>query len=117
MSKHMDPEQVRRLTLAGGSAATIAEELGCTQRTVVRIRARLGLSKPGNNQPPAPDQLDQAHRLLEDGTGYRETARISGVGVSTLHRRFPGMGMTPADCGHKTQTNRQLQRLVASGLL
>lgn len=46
-----------------------------------------------------PAQLQQARQLLEDGAGYRETARTMGTSSRTLRKYLPGMGMTPREAG------------------
>lgn len=44
--------------------------------------------------PWPPETLERAKELLDDGTGYFEAARSTGVTVGTLRYRFPGKGLT-----------------------
>lgn len=54
-----------------------------------------------------PAQLQQARRLLEDGAGYRETARTVGISARTLRTHLPGMGMSAQDAG---RLGREIRR-------
>jgi len=55
---------VRRRTLAGASAVEIALEIGVTSRTVVRMRARVGV----HGVPIGEEHRDYEHRIRERRT-------------------------------------------------
>ena len=98
------------LTREGVSAARIADRVGCSERTVVRVRVREGVSRRTGSPVPA-DVWAAAHRLLEDGAPYRETARTFGVDLTTLMRRFRGMGVGVGQGGRIADMHRQLKEL------
>lgn len=45
------------------------------------------------------EDLQWALVLLEDGAGYREASRSSGVPKTTLRDKYPGMGMKLSEAG------------------
>src|SRR5690606_9276142 len=88
-----DHEEIARLTRAGVSAPQIATRLGCTTRTVTRVRAELGLtqSMPANAcRPISAARLARAQELLDDGASFTEVGRTLGVSFGTLRKHFPG---------------------------
>ncbi len=90
---NVDTRQVALLTEQGWSAAAIAVDLGCTERTVTRIRKRLGIAKP-HSRWLTPDEIEHAERLLADGCSINEVERTMGRAPGSLHRRFRGRGWT-----------------------
>lgn len=84
--------RIEQLTREGYSASEIAAFLGVTKRTVVRIRRKLGITKPPAGLPLSAEELRIAAEMLADGCSYTETARTLGRGVHTMIRRFPGYG-------------------------
>jgi len=50
-------------------------------------------------QPPTPEQLAHAARLLADGASQRETQRTTGIARETLRKHFPGAGWSYVDGG------------------
>lgn len=49
---------------------------------------------PGKRPVYPPPLLDFARALLDDGAGYGETARTTGIPAPSLQARWPGMGWT-----------------------
>lgn len=81
-------ERVVDLTALGHSAPQIAAAVGCTPRTVVRIRARAGISQPAGG-PLTDDEIHCARALLDDGASFSEVARTLGRSYRHLRGRFP----------------------------
>lgn len=92
--KHFDYDQVAALTRAGLSANEIAVRLGCTQRTVVRIRKATGTSKPANSEYTGVRldlrRLQAAREMLDEGAPHAEIMRTLGLSRKTLRKYFPG---------------------------
>lgn len=82
-------------TRAGWSAARIAAELGCSERTVQRHRRTAGVAQLAP-RPLTVDQWRRASELLDDGAPYTEAAATVGCCTKVLSDRFPGKGWTPA---------------------
>ena len=80
------------------SAREIAEELGVSERTVTRRRARLGISDGGARVALTPEQKALAKEMLEDGASYAEVGRTVGRHASTVKKHFPGYGWTVQQC-------------------
>lgn len=85
-------EHVAELTRNGYSTNQIAVIVGTTPRTVVRLRAAAGVSKPSAGPPMTDAEIARAKALLDDGCSYREVARTLGRAEGTIARRFPGRG-------------------------
>jgi len=93
-------EFVARLHADGLSAAQIAEQAGCTTRTVQRWRTAQGVAQPlppTRNPDEFPTRLEQARQLLEDGASYNEVIRTLHMHKRTLQRHFPGMGWSSVE--------------------
>lgn len=99
--KRVDRAEVERLTRLGRSAKYIAVRLNCSDRTVTRIRAELGISdaRNGSYGPVPPARLRLAEVMLDDGASYAEVSRSIGMAWETLRRHFPGRGMSPQVAG------------------
>lgn len=90
-------ERIVEMTRLGMSASQIAEIVGCSDRTVVRVRAREGIA--GHCPPPlSAEKVSAAEEMLTDGCSIRETARTLGVSYESVHRRFPGRGWSKSQC-------------------
>lgn len=50
-------------------------------------------------RPPAPELLNQAADLLNDGASQREVCRTTGIHRATLRKYFPGKGWTYVEGG------------------
>lgn len=86
----------------------VAEVFGVSRRTV---RRHIG---PGGVTTPLPaETLAQAKALLEDRTGYIETARTVGCHPETLRRRFPGMGMNKSEIANVRAAHRLEEKVYA----
>lgn len=90
---------MRALTLAGSSAPEIAQILGVTDRTVSRIRTRLGLTQPQDWRPMNDTDKQSATLLFDDGCSIAEVARTLGFCTSTIRRHFPGRCWTDQQSG------------------
>ncbi|QGZ16925.1 helix-turn-helix DNA-binding domain protein [Arthrobacter phage LittleTokyo] len=91
----------------GTTVREAAEILGVSQRTVNRLRVRLGIAQ-GSCRRPTPEQLEHARQLLEDGASMTDAARSAGVEFQTLKRRWPDKVWTASQVG---QYARQLDHL------
>lgn len=108
----VDPEVVEfrravvvQLTREGWSAAQIGQRLGITDRSVLRHRAKAGVSLTGPATPLSADELEWVRELLADGCSRNEAARTVGRATSTIARYFPDSGWS------REQTNAYLAAL------
>jgi DNA-binding CsgD family transcriptional regulator len=104
-------DRIAALTRDGFSAKQIATELGCSPKTVTRVRRELGITQ---GPPPSkyPQELrDRALAMLEDGASYNEVARTLKVGDRWVRRNFPGMGWTPDQVYEFRRMQQQLDSL------
>lgn len=111
----LTPEAVDKIiadTHAGLSISSIARLVGCSERTVGRVRVKAGIAKP---RVPAltVEQVAQAECLLNDGASYAEAARTVGCSPTALQDRFPGRGWDGAQRGRHVATLRYLGRVIA----
>lgn len=90
-AKKYDEELVHLLTEQGKSIPEIAREVGCTERHVSRLRAKLGISRPhhGRTHPLTQEERTQIEAMIADGAPRIEIARTLGIGRSTLVRHYP----------------------------
>lgn len=90
-----DWDKVVRLTLEGRSAFDIAAIVGCSTRSVQRIRFKTGISRP-----PAPlmtpEEVAMAERMLDDGVSLGEIARTLGH-RGGVYKRWKGRGWPSKD--------------------
>ena len=77
---------IERLHKAGRTAAQIAEEAGCSRRTVERWRQRNGHTVP---RVPKDEQRARAGELIAEGCSIAEAARTVGVHPWTVGEWFP----------------------------
>ncbi|AYD86888.1 DNA binding protein [Mycobacterium phage MilleniumForce] len=115
----LTPEQVKMIlsmTREGCSARHIAEVVGCSSRTVVRVRADgdARVMGPELFTPLTQEQKDFARYLLDDGAPYNEVARTLGVSWTTIERNFPGYGWTKRQAAEFTALSKKFRRLEAS---
>lgn len=92
-------ERVVELTRQGYSAPAIAGFLGITKRSVVRIRAHMGIAKPPSGPPLSDAEKVRAGELLADGCSYSDVGRTLGRTPNSIRRHFPGMGWEREQCG------------------
>lgn len=93
-------ERVAELTRLHWSAPKIAEEVGCSPRSVVRIRARLGITQPvpeTAGKPISPERMEQARKLAEDGASVGEIRRTVGMHKATITKYFPEARQDPGE--------------------
>ncbi|AEK08599.1 hypothetical protein PBI_DLANE_55 [Mycobacterium phage DLane] len=112
-------EQVKMIlsmTRDGFSAKHIGEVVGCSPRTVTRVRAAADarVMNPRRFTPLTADQLEFAEYLLEDGASYQEVARTLGVSRTTIERHFPGRAWTKRQAAEFTALRKKFRRLEAS---
>ena len=83
-------ERFIELDAQGRSASEIARALGTCARTISRWRKVAGRSQGEGRKPPtAPELLQQARALIDDGCSIAEAARTIGVSPMTLGTRLP----------------------------
>lgn len=94
-----DSDRIVALARLGWATKQIAVEVGCSTRTVQRVRLSAGVSTP----PPRPwtvEELLLAGELLADGASVAEVGRTFGrVNGGDLYRHFPGHAWSPRECG------------------
>lgn len=105
-----DPEVVRELTERGNSAAQIAMMVGCSKRTVTRIRARLGISQPGAVLY-SDETRATVYEMLKDGMSYLEVSRTMQIPPKRLWKWFPGMGWDAEQTAAYRHMLRELEQL------
>ena len=98
-------------TRAGLTAPQIADRLGISDRTVVRVRRARGISQRTARYTDA--EVAQIVALLERGASYREVARTTGHAPDHIARRWPGYGWRPDDCGRIAGLWRRYPALLA----
>lgn len=98
------------MTRNGLSAPQIAEELGVTERTVIRDRIETGCAKVRSTLLTE-DELRIAAEMLDDGCPYTEVAQTLGRSATTMAARFPGRGLTHAESGMYNAARRRLELL------
>lgn len=58
------------------------------------------------------EKLAKAEAMLEDGAGYAETHRTTGLAVRTLRRHFPGKGMDLREAAQLGKATSMMNRMV-----
>jgi hypothetical protein len=98
------------LLRAGHSAAETAQRLGCSTRTVERIRvdACLPLQRP--QRPLSWDEVFSVELALADGASVAEALRSIGRSPRTSHPQFRGRGWTLDQVHEFTSSRRQSRR-------
>jgi len=107
----VDDETISALTLAGWTAAQIAEHCGCSARTVNRSRKRSGIAQPGPDFVTE-QEIEVMRRLLDDGCSFREVVRSTGRSICTVMRHFPGRGWTPQQASEFQAALRQASKAL-----
>lgn len=94
-------EEYARIHREDLTAAEAARLLGVSTRTIVRHRARLGVSQanPGAHARPTPERLAEIAARLDEGWPVREVERTYGTTWRTVARHFPGRGWTKSEAG------------------
>lgn len=96
-----------RLQRSGKTANQIAESLGCTPRTVVRLRSRHGLAQPYHRPTPIDEQWKaRAKALLDDGASISEVCRTLNTTFDTVKKHFPDAGWTPTEAAQYARAVR-----------
>lgn len=109
-------ETVRELHNDGLKDWQIAERLGISARTVLRIRTALGLSKPNplSTWRATQEWKDRVQALLDDDWSISEISRETGNTHPTIKRHFPNAGWDPVKAGSYAlsiaKANRELRR-------
>ncbi|AKQ06960.1 DNA binding protein [Mycobacterium phage Royals2015] len=105
-------ERIVALSWNGWTIGDIAKEVGCSDRTVSRVRVRHGISR-GEAHDPIPEHvLAQAARLLDDGASYTDAAATVGCSRTALRRKFPGRGWDRRQCA-EWRVIARMERAIA----
>ena len=107
-------ESIARMTANGMSAAQIAVELGCSSRTVTRVRAELGIGRgvPANSSEPVSlARLEAIRLMVEDSSSLRDIARTIGCTRGTILRHFPGSGWSYTQAGEIAAALRKFRAM------
>ncbi|AEK07821.1 DNA binding protein [Mycobacterium phage Yoshi] len=113
--KKLTPEQIERivsLTWDGWSIEQIATDIGCTSRTVTRVRGKHNITRGRALDPIPVEKLAVAARLLEEGASYTEAANTVGCSRSVLAAKFPGRGWDRKQCAEWRSIIR-MERAIA----
>jgi DNA-binding CsgD family transcriptional regulator len=106
-------ERVVELTRQGYSAPVIAGFLGITKRSVVRIRAHMGIAREPSGPPLTEAEKAQAGMLLGDGCSYADVGRTLGRHPNSIRRHFPGRGWEREQCGQLAVMSRRANERLA----
>lgn len=110
-----DQERFEELQAARLSAGQIADRMHCSQRTVTRWRAKLGVSERPNSpfasQPISPDRLERARLMFEDDASRREVGRSLGMSYVSLVRHFPDAKWDQVKAGKYARMLDKLNRI------
>ena len=111
MFRHVDTERIEWLLRHGLTIREVAAQVGCSDRTVIRQRKRIGLSKPAR---PVLTQAElvTAKRLLDDGASYAEAARTIRCAEGTLAGKFPGHAWTPVQVGQWARASERIKEVT-----
>ena len=87
--------------LAGLTVEEGRAKYGLSRFVARQIRSEMPVKPPAKGRPKAwgAKELAEAQKYLEDGTGYREAARTTGVNREALRRTYPGEGLTAQEAG------------------
>ena len=110
----IDHAEILRLHHRGLTARQIAERVGCTTKTVQRVRKANGLSRvvPATvGVPVSTERLEFAARLFDDGASRAEVRRSVGMGWGTLAKFFPGRAWTKAEASAFANVVRRSRQL------
>lgn len=103
---------VAELSREGFTLREIAVRLGCTERTVVRDKEELHLSRPRPRL--SNEERRRAEELLCDGYSLEEVARTLRRHVHTIGRYYKGRGWTREEVG-QYNAMRHLEKRVLGG--
>lgn len=91
-------DAMRRIVLdiiaEGGSNPQAAKAIGVSVKTVERIRRKAGISAGCAFARFSPEEDKLARAMLEDGASFNEVARTLNRALSTICRKYKGMGWT-----------------------
>lgn len=93
MSRRYDWELIAKLTREGKTARQVSELLGCTKKTVHRVRLATGTAQQipeFAGKPITAERLEQIRSMVEDGTPVREIEKTLGTSHQTVNKYFPG---------------------------
>lgn len=107
----IDRELIRMLTEQGMGSRKIAEVVGCSDKSVVRIRRELGISKTEGHPGYPPETKAAAKAMLEGGASYEEVGRTLKVPSDRIRRWYPGMGWTTQQTAEYRWMLKQLEKL------
>ncbi len=67
------------------------------ERTIAGLAARRGKGGGGGGRKPVltPRKMEQARKLFDAGERPRDLAKLVGVSLATLYRRFPASACCP----------------------
>jgi transposase-like protein len=97
------------------SASEIAQVMGISTMTVVRVRKRRGCQVAPPAEPFTTEELARVEALFADGCSCAEVARTIGRSPSAIRRRWPQHAWTKSQAGELaalTRLNRPYLRGV-----
>jgi hypothetical protein len=93
MPAAIDRHEFTRLNAEGWTRPQLAAHFGIAERSVTRLRAKLGISGRVGDAL-APETLTRIEDMLDDGVSQHEISRTLGVNRETIRAHFPGRGWT-----------------------
>ena len=112
----LDHAEIIRLHHYGLTVRQIAEQVGCTMRTVQRVKSANGLAQqvPATvGVPVSAERLAFAAQLFDDGASQWEVRRTTRLHQRTLQKHFPGRGWGPTQAAAFGNQVRRLNGLGA----
>lgn len=98
-AKKLDRDRVKTLVGQGLTAREISKRLGCSEKTIGRIKLELGVSHPYRGRPMTETRLHAIWQMLYDGWSHEEIHRTEGADVETIRKYFPGTAWTFRQAG------------------
>lgn len=102
--------------LAGGAVRTVARQVGVSERTVWRLRARL-VAEGLLTRAPASETGEVVDKLLLAGHPVKQAAELTGAtksNVAKRHRALMSKGMLDS-AAYRTLVSKQIRGLLLAG--
>lgn len=103
-------EIVRISQTSNATLQEIADQFGCCERQVSRIRHDHKIQKPARTLLTDQEKA-AALKLLIDGCSYSEAGRTIGRSPSAIRRHFPGYGWPQSGAGHFWRLSKKLEAI------
>jgi hypothetical protein len=115
-SKNLDRDGIRAAYMAGDERQDIADRYGTSTQTVDRYCSDLPRRRRPYSNQLDPAKIEQARVLLDDGCGYNEASRTTGLAYRTLTRHLPGYALSPSEVGVRGALGRKESQISTQWL-